>query len=120
MTEHFVHPDVRAHLDGLKANPRPKLTVEMLPAVRPKMGEIYAALDPPIGELAVTRDILMPGPGGQIPLRLFDVRESRSPGPVAVFFHGGGFIIGNNDSAAFLCAEIARQLDVPVIYVDTV
>ena len=118
MSEPFVRPDVRAHLDAIKANPRSNLTVEMLPAVRPKLVLGIATLDLPVAELAVTRDLEMPGPGGQIPLRLFDARASRGPGPAVVFFHGGGFIVGNNDTAAFLCAEIARRLDLPVISVD--
>ena len=37
--------------------------------------------DAPIGELAVIRDLACPGPGGEIPLRLFDARETRGAGP---------------------------------------
>jgi acetyl esterase len=72
----------------------------------------------PLGELDVTRDVVMPGPGGDIALRLFDTRASREPGPAVVFFHGGGFVMGNIDTHAPICAEIARQLDLPVISVD--
>jgi acetyl esterase len=35
-----------------------------------------------------------------------------------VFFHGGGFVIGNIDTHISMCAEIARRLDLPVISVD--
>ena len=116
--EPFVRPDVRAHLDAAKANIRPKMTVEGLVAARPKYVQYFATIDLPVGDLAVIRDLLMPGPGGPIPLRLFDARARRSPGPVVVFFHGGGFIVGDNDTAAPMCAEIARRLDLPVISVD--
>lgn len=118
MTELFVRPDVRAHLNALKANPRPKLTAEMLVAARPRVVQAYVMLDLPVGELAVTRDLVIPGPGGEISLRYFDAQANRGPGPAVVFFHGGGFIIGNNDTAAYMCAEIARRLDLPVISVD--
>jgi acetyl esterase len=60
----------------------------------------------------------MPGPGGEIPLRLFDARAEREAGPAVVFFHGGGFVIGNIDTHVSMCAEIARRLDLPVISVD--
>ncbi|MFM6832164.1 MAG: lipase, partial [Novosphingobium sp.] len=46
-------------------------------------------------ELAVIRDLTCPGPAGDIPLRLYDLRENREAGPAVVFFHGGGFVIGD-------------------------
>jgi acetyl esterase len=35
-----------------------------------------------------------------------------------VFFHGGGFVLGDLDTHEPFCAELARQLDMPVIAVD--
>src|SRR3546814_4802423 len=35
-----------------------------------------------------------------------------------LFFHGGGFVLGDLDTHAPFCAEAARQLDLPVIAVD--
>ena len=118
MTEPYVRPDVRAFLDALKANPRPSMTAENLPMMRPMAPAGMAMLEPPVGALAVTRDVVMPGPGGDIALRLFDARAEREPGPVVVFCHGGGFIIGCIDSHVSMCAEISRQLDLPVISVE--
>jgi acetyl esterase len=37
---------------------------------------------------------------------------------VLVFYHGGGFVIGDLDSHDGICGEMARQLDLPVIAVD--
>ncbi len=118
MTEHLVRPDVRAFLDALKANPRPSLTAETLPAMRPMASVGMAMLEPPVGQLAVVRDVVAPGPGGEIALRLFDVHAEREPGPAVVFCHGGGFVIGCIDTHASMCAEISRQLDLPVISVE--
>jgi acetyl esterase len=66
-----VRPDVRMFLDALKANPRPALTAENIAAMRLMAPQGMALLEPPIGELALVRDIKMPGPDGEIPLRLF-------------------------------------------------
>jgi acetyl esterase len=118
MTEPFVRPDVQVFLDALKGNPRPKMTAENIAAMRPMAPAGMAMLEPPVGELALTRDATVPGPGGEIPVRLFDARAEREPGPVVVFFHGGGFVIGNIDTHVSMCAEIARRLDLPVISVD--
>jgi acetyl esterase len=74
--------------------------------------------DADIGALAVKKDISIPGPAGIIPARLYDARAERAPGPVMVFYHGGGFVIGNLDTHEPYCAEAARQLDMPVISID--
>lgn len=118
MTEPLVRPDVRAFLDALEANPRPAFTAELLAQIRLLPPDTMGQLDLPVGELGKLADLSMPGPGGDIALRLFDPRADREPGPVVVFFHGGGFVVGNIDTHAGLAAEIARQLDLPVISVE--
>ena len=64
------------------------------------------------------RDVVCPGPAGEIPLRLYDARENREPGPAVMFFHGGGFVIGDLETHHNLCTEIAAELDLPLIAVD--
>lgn len=119
MAEHFIRPDVKRFLGYLNNAPGPR--VHELPAAeaRAMMIAMRAVADEPTGDLARIRDFAMPGPhGGEIPLRLFDPRETRMPGPALVFFHGGGFVLGDLDTHEPACAEIARLLDLPVISVD--
>lgn len=118
MTEPFVRPDVRAFLNFLAAVPGPRMHQMDAPSARAQFLAMKDVADPPVGELAVIRDQVAPGPAGDIPLRLFDARSMREPGPVVVFYHGGGFVIGNIDTHASFCAEMARLLDLPVISVD--
>lgn len=118
MTEHPTRPDVAMFLAFLNALPGPRM--HELP---PEAGRaIYVAskdaADLPVGDLSVIRDVAAPGPVGDIKLRLFDSRTERGAGPVVVFFHGGGFVIGDLDTHAGFCAEMARQLDLPVVAVD--
>lgn len=114
----FVRPDVRQFLDYLNALPGPRTHELEPPAARAVYRAMKDVADPPLGELALTRDFTIPGPAGGIPARLFDARETREPGPVVVFFHGGGFVIGDIDTHASLCAEMARVLGLPVVSVD--
>jgi acetyl esterase len=119
VTEPFVRPDVRAFLEALETNPRPEFTAELLAKIRLMPPEGMALMDLPVGELAVVQNLTIPGPdGGEIALRLFDPRAERAPGPVVVFYHGGGFVVGGIDTHAGLAAEIARQLDLPVVSVE--
>jgi len=114
----YVRPDVRGFLDYLNAMPGPR-THQMTPeAARQGYHAMKDVADVPLGDLAVIRDLSIPGPAGVIPARLFDARERREPGPAMVFYHGGGFVIGNIDPHASLCAEMARVLDLPVVSVD--
>ena len=118
MTEPYVRPDVRQFLTYLNALPGPK-SHELPPAeARALLKGMRHVADAPTGELAVLRDLSCPGPGGEIPLRLFDRRETRSAGPLMLFLHGGGFVLGDLDSHEPLCAELARPLDLPVLAVD--
>lgn len=118
MTEHFVRPDTAAFLQFLNAQTGPKMHEIPVTDARNMMLAMRHVADAEVGELAVTRDIAIPGPAGTIPARLYDARENRAPGLVTVFYHGGGFVIGNIDSHEPYCAEAARQLDMPVISID--
>ena len=114
----YVRPDVRGFLDYLNALPGPKTHEIGAPAARQMYKAMKDVADPPLGELAVIKDLTIRGPAGGIPARLFDARERREPGPAVVFFHGGGFVIGDLDTHASFTAEAARVLDLPVIAVD--
>jgi acetyl esterase len=118
MTEPFVRPDVRGFLDFLNNVPGPKMHQLHAPAARAMYMAMKEVADPPIGELGTLLDIAIPGPASDIPARLFDPRVDRQPGPVVVFFHGGGFVIGDLDSHSSFTAEMARVLDLPVVAVD--
>ncbi|MBS1240028.1 MAG: lipase, partial [Proteobacteria bacterium] len=96
----------------------PVFTDALMAQIRRMPPEMMASLDLPLGALAEIRNVSMPGPGGEIALRLFDPRAERAPGPVVVFFHGGGFVVGSIDTHAGLAAEIARHLDLPVVSVE--
>ncbi len=118
MTEAFVRPDVAMFLTFLNSQPGPK-THEVSAAEARQMMVMMASLaEEPLGELAVVSDLAIPGPAGTIPARLYDTREDRAPGPIMVFYHGGGFVIGDLNVYGPYCAEVSRQLDMPVISID--
>jgi acetyl esterase len=116
-TEPFVRDDVRQLLDLLAANPAPPLDELTPEQARSAYVAIGMLTEAPPRDLAVIRDLACPGPAGDIPLRLYDQRESRGPGPAVVFFHGGGFMIGDLETHHAFCTELAHGLDLPVIAV---
>jgi len=119
VTEPFVRPDVALFLKYLNALPGPKIHEVGAVAGREMSRAMRGVADLDTGPLAVLRDLTMPGPdGNDITLRLFDARASREPGPVLVFFHGGGWVLGDLDGYEPPCAEMARALDLPIVSVD--
>ena len=119
MTDHpSVRPDMQAFLEAL-AQMGGKTIAEMsLEEARASYGALHAMADRPARDLAVIRDLVCPGPAGEIRLRLYDARAEREPGPVITFFHGGGFVIGDLDTHHALCTEIAALTDLPLVAVD--
>jgi acetyl esterase len=119
LTEPYVRPDVRLFLDYVNRLPGPKSHEVGPNEARTMMLASRHVADAPVGELAVIRNLSCPGPDGNtIPLRLYDARESRAAGPLILFFHGGGFVLGDLDTHEPFCAELARQLDLPVLAID--
>jgi len=117
--EPFVRPDVRTFLDYLNALPGPRSHEVGPNEARLMMLASRGVADAPVGELAVIRTLSCPGPdGNRIPLRLYDARANREAGPLILFFHGGGFVLGDLDTHEPFCAEMARAMDLPVLAVD--
>ena len=114
----YIRPDMKAFLDMMAQVNGPTLAQMTLPEARASYQAMHNLADRPARDLAVIRDLACPGPNGDIPLRLYDARESRDQAsPVIVFFHGGGFVIGDLDTHHALCTEIAALIDLPLVAV---
>lgn len=113
----YVRPDVKGFLDFLAMAGGPTMSEMGAEGARASYLQMSAVAEMEPRALAVIRDLTCPGPAGDIPLRFYDARETREPGPAVMFYHGGGFVIGDLDSHHALCTEIAAGLDLPVIAV---
>jgi acetyl esterase/lipase len=114
----FIRPDMKMLLEGLAAAGGPPMADMTLEEARGAYVALHGMADRPARELAVIKDLSCPGPAGDIPLRLYDARETREPGPIITFFHGGGFVIGDLETHHNLCTEIAALMDLPLVAVD--
>lgn len=74
--------------------------------------------DPPV--MAAVRTLLIPAASGDIVARQYFPRPPKDGrlDPVLVYFHGGGWVIGDLDSHDVLCRQIADRSGVMVIAVD--
>ena len=72
--------------------------------------------DPP--DVAEVRDLSAPGPAGPVPLRLYRPAGVAKPSPVLVYYHGGGWVIGDLDTHDVVCRALAVQANCAVVAVD--
>lgn len=114
----YVRPDVAMLLGMLSAPGTPPIHQMTVAEARDAYRMMRFVTDAEPTPLAIVRDLSCPGPGGDIGLRYYDARESREAGPAIVFFHGGGFVIGDLESHHPYCTELAAKMDLPVIAVD--
>ncbi len=75
-------------------------------------------VDAPPEPLARVEDRSIPGVDGDIPVRIYTPRTSPDPLPAVVYFHGGGFVVGDLESHDAVCRHLCRRADVTVIAVD--
>jgi acetyl esterase len=113
MSSAFIRADVRQFMDYIESLNRPKGYEVGAEAARKIMVASRHAFEPPARDIAVVRDI-----GAPVPMRLYDARVARRPGPLLLFIHGGGWVIGNIETHEPFCIDVAIELDVPVVAVD--
>jgi acetyl esterase len=61
-------------------------------------------------------DRTIPGPGGDLPVRIY-TPAGDGPLPVLVYFHGGGWVVGNIDSVDHVCRDLGHDAGCVVVSV---
>jgi acetyl esterase len=59
----------------------------------------------------------IPGPKGEIPVRIY-TPKGQGPFPALIFYHGGGWVIGNLDTVDVPCRLLTNRANCVVISVD--
>jgi acetyl esterase len=116
----MLHPQTRALLDLMEQAGRPPLHMLSPIAARAAVGEMRDALQPAPPAVGQVRDLSAMGPLGRIPVRLYRPFRSDPAAllPILVYFHGGGWVIGDLESHDGLCRELANWAECAVLAVD--
>ena len=111
-----LDPDVKAALDRRAAAGGPA-QYEIPPAeLRARQEALQRKPGP---EIAAVSDHLVPGPHGDVPVRVYvPITDDAGPLPVCMWFHGGGWIYGSIDSNDANCRELANRAGVIMVSVD--
>jgi acetyl esterase len=72
----------------------------------------------PVAPVARVEPREIPGPAGPIPARFYVPANDGRRRALLVFYHGGGWVVGDLDTHDGLCRFLAREADVAVLAVD--
>jgi acetyl esterase len=114
-----LDPDNQRVLDLIEAAARPPIYT--LPPQQAR--EVYrlsrGPFQPELPEVSEVLTRAAPSPGGEIPLRCYRGRDTvEDKLPVLIFYHGGGYVIGDLDTHDYVCRKIANAAGCAVVSVD--
>jgi acetyl esterase len=112
-----LEPQIKAILDQATASDAPPLSSMPVGQARDAfraMMESFAG-DPPL--VAKSEDQVIGGPAGQIPIRVY-TPDGKAPFPVMMFFHGGGWVLGDLESHDALCRALAGEASCIIVAVN--
>ena len=116
----MLHPQAQAWLDFLKARGVPPTHTLSVAEARRFYRDRRSVTHPAPPDVGLVRGLSADGPHGAIPLRLY--RPIGSPAdamlPGLVYYHGGGWVIGDLDTNDTLCRELANGAGCAVVAVD--
>ncbi|MEO8523885.1 MAG: alpha/beta hydrolase [Caldimonas sp.] len=117
----MLHPQARALIDLIAQRGLPPM--QSLPPVEARLfyrdrRALTQPESPPVAEIT---ELTADGPHGPIPLRLYRPTlrsDNPAPLPVLVYYHGGGWTIGDLDTHDVLCRQLANGSGCAVVSVD--
>jgi acetyl esterase len=85
---------------------------------RSQLRKLSSMIDAGIVVGVKDKDMSIPGPAGAIAVRHYTPVRTESSEPLLVFFHGGGFVVGDLDTHDDLCRLMCRDAGVHVLAID--
>lgn len=116
-----LDPDAAAVYKLVQEAGRPAYETLTASEARAYYAQARFATNPEAPELARVAPLSIPAPHGAIPARLYVPKQPRlrdGLSPALVFFHGGGWVIGDLESHDVVCRQLAVEGALIVIAVD--
>lgn len=112
-----VDTQIRQFLDLLATMDAPAINQQTPAQARAAFRKLSAMKPATKATVARVHDTTCEGPGGPITLRVY-TPPGTAPHPLLVYFHGGGFVIGDLDSHDGACRELSAGAGCVVVSVD--
>jgi len=112
-----LDPQAKAFLDQMVSMAGPPLHTLPVPDARALMAALSGMSGQSTAPLAKVEDRTIPGPGGSIPVRVY-TPQGETTLPLLVYFHGGGWVLGDLETHDSICRELAHGAGCVVMAVD--
>ncbi len=115
-----LHPETLFVLNLIKEAGRPPIHTLTPTEAREVQARGRVVMQPEPPEVALVQNLTCPGPAGEIRLRHYRGAGTADDAvlPAVVFFHGGGWVIGDLDSHDQVCRALANYAQCAVVAVD--
>jgi acetyl esterase/lipase len=116
-----LDPDAAAIYKAFQEAGRPAYETLTAPEARDYYMQARLVMNPEPPELKSAEPLAIPAPHGTIPARIYtpnSLRRKDGFAPCLVFFHGGGWVIGNLETHDVVCRKLAHEGEMIVISVD--
>ena len=111
-----LHPDAQALLRARQVLGSDD-ELEPIPVERVRVRSEARLVAGPTIEVGAVRSLAVPGADGALEARLYAPAEAPAQGPLALYFHGGGWAVGDLDTHDQLCRYLCRRSGVRVLSV---
>jgi acetyl esterase len=112
-----LRPEIEALLARMAAAGNPPLQRQSVPQARRLHAASAATLNGPPVPVAATDDRTIPGPAGDLRVRVY-TPHGEPPFPIVVWFHGGGWVVGSLDTYDTVCRRLSAAVPAVVVAVD--
>lgn len=102
-----LDPQADALLKQMEADGVPDISEMSVPQARAFLDQAFGNMVPNPEPMAEIRDFTVPGPAGRLPVRLYKPEGSEANPPLVVYYHGGGWVIGNVHAYDATCRALA-------------
>ncbi len=111
-----LDPQAKAFLDQVAASGAPSFDQMTVQQAREAIRGLFATKDSPL-PLKNVEDRVVNAGGVKLPVRIY-TPDDKGPLPILVFFHGGGWVVGDLESHDATCRALAKGAGCIVIAVD--
>jgi len=112
-----LDPNVRLVLEAAQAMGGAPMETLQPAEARREVVERFKPVEGVREPVASVQDLRIPGPAGEILIRVY-TPDAPVPRPAMVYFHGGGWVLCNLDTHDVICRAIARRAGAVVVSVD--
>src|SRR5262245_24349069 len=112
-----LDPQIKAILDQAASSGAPPLSSLAPAQARAAFRNLVGRFAGPVPAVAKSENRVIPGPAGQIGIRVY-TPEGIGPFPALMFFHGGGWVLGDLETHDGLCRALCREAGCVTVSVD--